>query len=150
MEETLDRELLRATRKKLPIGIIILDVDNFKRFNDTYGHAAGDAILQALGALLIGSVRREDIPTRYGGDEFVIVLPDASRAVTFQRAELICECAKRFHLPFEGQILEGITTSLGVAVFPEDGATRGTLLMVVDAALYQAKHEGRGRVVAAG
>jgi diguanylate cyclase (GGDEF)-like protein len=95
-------------------------------------------------------VRREDIPTRYGGDEFVIVLPDAPRAVTFERAERICECTKRFHIPFEGKILEGITTSPGVAVFPEDGGTRSALIMLVDAALYRAKDEGRGREIAAG
>jgi diguanylate cyclase (GGDEF)-like protein/PAS domain S-box-containing protein len=150
MEETLERELLRASRKKLSVGIIIMDVDDFKRFNDTYGHAAGDAILQELGSLLLGCVRREDIPTRLGGDEFVVVLPDASRAVTYKRAEIICDYVKQFRIPFGEQILEGITLSLGVAVFPEDGLTCAALLKIVDAALYRAKHEGRGRVVAAG
>ena len=89
MEETLERELLRASRKQLSLGIIMLDVDDFKRFNDTYGHAAGDAILRELGNLLLGHVRGEDIPCRYGGDEFIIVLPDASREVTRERAERI-------------------------------------------------------------
>ena len=89
MEETLERELLRASRKQLSLGIIMLDVDDFKRFNDTYGHAAGDAILRELGSLLLEHVRGEDIACRYGGDEFIIVLPDASREVTRKRAELI-------------------------------------------------------------
>ncbi|GEM_PF-1887002 len=150
MEETLERELLRAARKKLSVGIIMMDLDGFKLFNDTYGHAAGDAILQKMGALLLGCVRREDIPTRYGGDEFVIILPDASRMVTYKRAENIGDYVRQFHIPFEGHILDGITLSLGVAVFPEDGATNAALLKIVDAALYRAKHEGRGRVVAAG
>jgi diguanylate cyclase (GGDEF)-like protein/PAS domain S-box-containing protein len=149
MEETLERELTRASRKKYSVGVILMDVDDFKRFNDTCGHAAGDAILQELGAFLRGHIRRQDIPSRYGGDEFIIILPDASRPVTHKRAELICEHAKQFHLPIEGQILEGVSLSLGVAVFPEDGTTSAALLTAVDAALYRAKREGRGRVVAA-
>jgi len=149
MEETLERELLRASRKQLPLGIIMLDVDEFKRFNDTYGHVAGDAILRALGNLLVEHVRGEDIPCRYGGDEFIIVLPDASREVTFKRAELLCEYAKQIHLQFEGQTLEAVTLSLGVAVFPEDGSTSAEIYKAVDTALYRAKREGRGRVAAA-
>jgi diguanylate cyclase (GGDEF)-like protein/PAS domain S-box-containing protein len=149
MEETLERELLRATRKQLPLGIIMLDVDDFKRFNDTCGHAAGDAILRELGNLLLEHVRGEDIPCRYGGDEFIIVLPDASRQVTFERAELICEYARQLHIKFEGQTLEMVTFSLGVAIFPDHGSTSGTLLNAVDVALYRAKHEGRGRVAVA-
>jgi len=149
MEETLERELLRASRKQLSLGIIMLDVDDFKRFNDTCGHAAGDAILRELGNLLLKQVRGEDIPCRYGGDEFLIVLPDASRAVTFERAELICEYAEQFHLQFEGQTLEAVTLSLGVAVFPENGSTSAAILKAADDALYRAKREGRGRVVVA-
>jgi diguanylate cyclase (GGDEF)-like protein/PAS domain S-box-containing protein len=149
MEETLERELLRASRKQLSLGIIMLDVDHFKRFNDTWGHAAGDEILRELGGLLLRQVRGEDIACRYGGDEFIIVLPDASREVTRERAELICEHAKRFHLQFEGQSLAAVTLSLGVAVFPEHGATSTGILRAVDTALYRAKREGRGRVVVA-
>jgi diguanylate cyclase (GGDEF)-like protein/PAS domain S-box-containing protein len=148
MEETLERELLRALHKEYSVGVILMDVDNFKRFNDTCGHAAGDAILQGLANLLRGCVHREDIPTRYGGDEFILVLPDASRAVTRKRAEIICENAKQLLLHFKGQILEGVSLSFGVAVFPEDGATSAALLSAADAALYRAKREGRGRVAA--
>jgi diguanylate cyclase (GGDEF)-like protein len=150
MEATLERELLRAVRKRLSLGIIMLDVDHFKHFNDTWGHAAGDEILRELGGLLLRQVRGEDIACRYGGDEFIIVLPDASREVTRERAELVCEHAKQFHLQFEGQSLAAVTLSLGVAVFPEHGATSTGILRAVDAALYRAKHEGRGRVVVAG
>jgi len=150
MEETLERELLRAARKQLSLGMIMLDVDNLKRFNDTWGHAAGDEILRELGSLLFKQVRGEDIACRYGGDEFILILPDASRGVTCERAELICEYAKQFNLQFEGQSLAAVTLSLGVAVFPEHGATSTAILRAVDAALYRAKYEGRGRVVVAG
>ena len=149
MEETLKRELLRASRKQLSLGIIMLDVDGFKSFNDTYGHAAGDAVLRKLGNLLLGHVRGEDIACRYGGDEFIIVLPDTTRDVTCERAELICEYTKHFHLQYEGQTLQAVTLSLGVAVFPEDGSTSTAILRAVDTALYRAKHEGNGRVAVA-
>ena len=150
LEETLERELLRAARKQLSLGVIMLDVDNLKQFNDTWGHAAGDEILRELGGLLLRQVRGEDIACRYGGDEFILVLPDASQEVTRERAELICEYAKQSHLQFEGQSLAAVTLSLGVAVFPEHGATSTGILRAVDAALYRAKHAGRGRVVVAG
>ena len=149
MEETLERELLRAARKQLSLGIIMLDVDNLKQFNDTWGHAAGDEILRELGGLLLRQVRGEDIACRYGGDEFVLILPDASREVTRERAELVSEHAQQFHLQFEGQSLAAVTLSLGVAVFPAHGVTSTGLLRAVDAALYRAKHDGRGRVVVA-
>jgi diguanylate cyclase (GGDEF)-like protein/PAS domain S-box-containing protein len=143
MEETLERELLRATRKNLSLGIIMLDVDDFKHFNDTYGHAAGDEVLRKMGDLLLGHVRGEDIACRYGGDEFIIVLPDTARNITVGRAELICEYAKQLQVHYEGQNLERLTLSIGVAVFPEDGATCTAILKAVDAALYRAKRAGR-------
>ncbi len=150
MEETLERELLRAARKKLLLGVIMLDVDNFKQFNDTWGHAAGDEILRELGLFLLRQVRGEDIACRYGGDEFILILPDASQDVTRQRAQFICESARMFHLQFEGESLAAVTLSVGVAVFPEDGLTSTTILRAVDTALYRAKHNGRGRVEVAG
>lgn len=149
MEETLERELLRAARKELSLGIMMLDVDGFKRFNDTYGHAAGDAILRKLGNFLVEHFRGEDIASRYGGDEFIVVLPDASLEATLDRAERLCEQVRHFKVEFDGQTLDEITLSLGVAHFPVDGSTSAALLKAVDAALYRAKHAGRGRVVAA-
>jgi len=141
MEETLERELLRASRKELSLGVIMLDVDNFKRLNDTWGHAAGDAVLRELGRLLLGHVRGEDIPCRYGGDEFIIVLPDASRDMTRERAERLCEHARHLHIQFNGQRLPAVTLSFGVAVFPEDGATSDAVLRAADNALYRAKRQ---------
>jgi PAS domain S-box-containing protein len=93
MEETLRRELLRASRKQLSLGIIMLDVDNLKQLNDSWGHAAGDLLLRELSNMLFKHIRGEDIPCRYGGDEFILILPDASREATHTRAELICEYA---------------------------------------------------------
>ncbi len=149
MEETLERELLRAARRHLPLGMIMLDVDDFKRFNDTWGHPAGDEILRELGSLLLRQVRGEDIACRYGGDEFMLILPDASEEATRDRAEQICNHARQFHFQIDGQSLAAVTLSLGIAVFPEHGSTSATLLRTVDAALYRAKREGRGRVAAA-
>jgi diguanylate cyclase (GGDEF)-like protein/PAS domain S-box-containing protein len=144
MEETLERELRRAKRKQLSLGIIMIDVDGFKRFNDTFGHAAGDIVLQQLGAILLKLVRSEDVAARYGGDEFLIILPDASQEVTRERAELICKDVRNIH--FEDQEHEAFTLSLGVAVFPDDGSTSAALSKVADDALYRAKREGGGRV----
>lgn len=149
MEETLERELLRAMRKGASLGIIMLDVDGFKQFNDTYGHAAGDAILRELSAMLLKHIRREDILSRYGGDEFIIILPDASQEATRRRAELLRKHTESLNVKFEGQTLERITLSLGVATFPNDGTTNDALLRTVDIALYRAKYEGRNRVVTA-
>ncbi|MGZ6347602.1 MAG: GGDEF domain-containing protein [Anaerolineales bacterium] len=149
MEETLDRELLRAFRNHLPLGIIMLDVDDFKRFNDTCGHAAGDAILRELGSLVLKHVRGEDIPSRYGGDELIIVLPDSSREVALARAELLREQAQAFRVQCDGRIFPQVTISLGVAVYPENGSSRADILKAADDALYRAKHQGRSRVVMA-
>jgi diguanylate cyclase (GGDEF)-like protein/PAS domain S-box-containing protein len=146
MEETLERELLRASRKHLQLGIIMLDVDDLKYFNDTWGHAAGDEALRQLGSLLLNQVRGEDIACRYGGDEFTLILPDASPQVTLQRAEQIAKLARWSYLQFDGQNLSAVTLSVGVAVFPEHGETSTAILKAADMALYRAKHAGRNRV----
>jgi diguanylate cyclase (GGDEF)-like protein/PAS domain S-box-containing protein len=149
LEESLEREIMRVSRKQLPLGLIMLDVDNFKLFNDERGHAAGDAILQDLGNLLLKHVRGEDVACRYGGDEFIIVLPEASRDVTRERAELISEYARQFRFQFKGVSFDTVTLSLGVGVFPEDGKTSAEILKSVDSALYLAKRAGRSQVVLA-
>jgi diguanylate cyclase (GGDEF)-like protein/PAS domain S-box-containing protein len=149
MEATLERELLRASRKGLLLGVIMLDVDDFKQFNDTYGHAAGDAILSNLGNLLLEHVRGEDISCRYGGDEFILILPDASREVTTERAERLCKHVRHIRTQYEGQTLDAVSLSVGVAIFPEHGSTSVVLLKAADDALYRAKRLGRGRVVVA-
>lgn len=147
MEETLEREIVRASRKQIPLGVIMLDVDNFKRFNDTYGHAAGDAILRELGSLLLGHIREDDIACRYGSDEFIIVMPDASDEIAYERAKLLREKAHNFHIQIEGKTLklETIFLSFGVATFPMNGTTSATMLRAVDDELYRAKLERQQR-----
>ena len=144
LEETLEREIQRAERTQYPLGVIMMDIDHFKRINDTFGHPTGDIVLQELGKLLAGQIRQSDIACRYGGDEFVLILPDTSRDTTKKRAESIQDKAKALDLPVP------ITISLGMAIFPDDGTTSETILKSADAALYQAKREGRNRVITTG
>lgn len=153
LEESLDREVSRARRAGKPIGIIMIDVDHFKTFNDTFGHQAGDEILRSLGRYLQAHVRPEDIPTRYGGEEFALILPGASLDILRERAESL---RKGVHSIQETpgicatEIQKPITVSLGVAVFPEHGASGVGVLHAADEALYLAKNAGRDCVVVAG
>ncbi|MBI3360334.1 MAG: PAS domain S-box protein [Chloroflexi bacterium] len=147
LEETMLRETHRAERNGHPLGIIMLDLDHFKRFNDTFGHGAGDMLLREVGTLLQSHVRGEDIACRYGGEEFTLIMPEASMEVTRLRAERMREEAKRAQLQFHGQLLGAVTLSAGVAIFPEHGSTPEAVIRAADAALYRAKREGRDRVV---
>lgn len=146
MEESLTREIPRATRKNTPVGIIMLDIDHFRDFNDTYGHDAGDVVLREIGAQLQSQVRGEDITCRYGGEEFILILPEANREVTVQRAERIREIIKSIRVEYRRQPLGVISISLGVAIFPEHSTTVDGILKKADEALYHAKHNGRDRV----
>lgn len=151
LEETLEREVRRADRAKGHVGLMMCDLDHFKRFNDAHGHLAGDMLLRELGALLQASFRGEDIASRYGGEEFVITLPGADAAGTLSRAEALREAVKRLRVAPEGggQVLGPVSISIGAAVFPDQGRTGAALLQVADAALYQAKSAGRDSVVMA-
>ena len=149
LEETLARELSRAGRKQLPLGVIMLDIDHFKGYNDAHGHPAGDVLLQRVSGSMQRHIRAADILCRYGGEEFLAILPDAPRDVTRERAEAMLKDVKQLRIHFQNQILEAVTLSVGVAVFPTDGATEAAVLSAADAALYQAKREGRDRVVVA-
>jgi diguanylate cyclase (GGDEF)-like protein/PAS domain S-box-containing protein len=149
MEETLERELRRVTRLQRSLGIIMLDVDHFKRFNDTFGHDAGDALLRELSSFLKAHIRGEDVACRYGGEEFTLILPEASLEVTRDRAEHLRVDIQHLHVEHEGQPLGNVTLSFGVALFPAHGPTREAVLQAADAALYRAKREGRDRVIVA-
>ncbi len=150
LEETLERELHRATRGPYPLGIILLDLDHFNHFNDTFGHEAGDLVLRELGQLLTSHIRGSDIACRYGGEEFILILPEAPLETTRKRAETLRTTVKQLAVEQRGQPLGALSISLGVAIFPEHGANREMVLRAADQALHRAKHEGRDRVVVAG
>jgi diguanylate cyclase (GGDEF)-like protein len=147
MEETLERELRRAERKQLSLGIVMIDLDHFKSFNDNFGHEAGDLLLCEFSHYVQNHIRREDVPCRYGGEEFVLIIPESSLEATRRRGEQIRQAVKQLHVEHRGRALGQVTTSVGVAIFPNHGSTAKSLLRVADAALYRAKSEGRDRVV---
>jgi diguanylate cyclase (GGDEF)-like protein/PAS domain S-box-containing protein len=147
MEESLQREITRAARKQTSIGLIMGDIDHFKKFNDVYGHAAGDKIILQLGKLLKEKFRGSDIACRYGGEEFLIILPESSLKDTIKRADGLREDIKKMEIVFQDQILGTITMSMGVAAYPGNGIRMEELLRVADTALYKAKQEGRDRVI---
>lgn len=149
LEEALDREIRRAARAEAALGLIMVDLDHFKRFNDTYGHDAGDAVLREAAALLLKSVRAEDVVCRFGGEEFVVILPTANLDASRGRAERLRMGMREIAMMYQGKSLGQVTFSVGVAVFPENGLSPKELMVAADAALYEAKRGGRDRVVVA-
>jgi diguanylate cyclase (GGDEF)-like protein len=137
----------RALRGNLPVSLILLDLDHFKRFNDTFGHEAGDLVLREGAKILQSHMRGSDIASRIGGEEFVVIFPAMPCDTAHDRAELIRKELKALALQYRGQALGQVTISAGVAVFPADGADAEALLHAADQALYRAKAEGRDRVV---
>ena len=143
MEIALERELHRASRKRVTLALLMLDVDHFKSFNDTYGHEAGDVVLRAVGECLQQSVRSEDVVCRYGGEEFVIILPEISEAVALERANSIRRNVSSLHLKFKGEMLRPISMSIGLVMYPTPARNGADLLRMADRALYNAKRGGR-------
>ena len=148
MQISLERELARAARRKLTLAVYMLDLDHFKKFNDTYGHAAGDMALKTIAEIFRSSVRTEDVACRYGGEEFTIMLPDMTPEIALERAESIRRAVANLRLPFEGEILSGFSVSIGVAIYPTDAESADLLLSRADQSLYRAKRSGRNQVVA--
>ena len=146
LEETLDRELHRSRRLKAPLGVVMMDLDHFKDFNDTCGPAAGDALLIALAHTITGEISTEDIACRYGGEEFLLVMPGASLEHTREQAEHLRQAVKALEVKYQDRFLKAPTISLGVAIFPDHGTTSEELIDAADAALYRAKKAGRDRV----
>jgi diguanylate cyclase (GGDEF)-like protein len=149
MEIALERELRRAARHNKPVAILMLDIDHFKEFNDTYGHDAGDTVLRELGEALLQSVRNEDILCRYGGEEFVAIMPELSLDAAMERAESLRRMVSEMRVRIRGESLREITLSIGVAVYPQHAETLEEVLRAADRALYEAKHLGRNRAIPA-
>jgi len=149
LEETLSREVGRAERENYPVSIILIDLDGFKKVNDTHGHAAGDAVLHALGELMMRMVRRGDIPCRMGGEEFLIIMPNAPAEIGLRRAEELRLRFDQMGVQYDRHILKA-TFSAGVACFPEDAQNTEMLLRAADSAMYAAKERGRNCVARAG
>ena len=147
LTEMMEREIRRAVRAEQPLGVLILDLDHFKKFNDTYGHDAGDTVLRETASFLSKSIRVEDIVCRFGGEEFVVILPTADLAAAHARAERIRSKLHLLTVLHQGQSVGTITVSVGVAALPMHGTSPKELLDAADAALYRAKREGRDRVV---
>jgi diguanylate cyclase (GGDEF)-like protein/PAS domain S-box-containing protein len=146
MEESLEREFSRANRNKSTVAIVMMDLDHFKRFNDTFGHQAGDTLLRSFGDLLKRNTRGQDIVCRYGGEEFALVLTDSTLPGAVQRSEILRQQVKQMSVEYAGQLLGAVSISMGVALFPDHGITMGDVLRASDQALYSAKREGRDRV----
>jgi len=143
MQESLERELVQTHRTGNKVGIIMLDIDHFKNFNDTHGHAAGDTVLQNVSNFLQDTIRSFDIVCRYGGEEFIIILPDIEEDTLMQRAEEIRKGISRLEIQHRNKKLDNLTVSLGVSLSPKHGSSMDELINVADAALYKAKNSGR-------
>jgi diguanylate cyclase (GGDEF)-like protein len=155
MEESLERETRRAAREGKPLSVLMLDLDHFKPFNDAYGHGAGDELLRALGGFLRTHTRADDVACRYGGDEFTVILPNASVENATRRAEALrlgarnAQVLGRDRAAGSSATQEPVTISVGIAAYPEHGSTAEELLRAADAALFAAKRSGRDQIAMA-
>ena len=145
--ELLGRELLKSHRNRTPVAAILADIDHFKRFNDTWGHEAGDLVLKRVADVIREHVRGSDIGCRYGGEELAVILPETTLEVAVERAERIRRGIAAVRLDYGGRPLDAVTSSFGVAMFPQHAGDAEALLRVADEALYEAKKTGRNRVV---
>jgi diguanylate cyclase (GGDEF)-like protein len=146
LEETLERELARAAREDYSLCVIMIDLDHFKRVNDTHGHQAGDEVLKALALTLSEQCRRGDFACRFGGEEFVVVMPNINMDTAYERAENIRQSLNSLHVPY-GQYKLTITISMGIACYPINGETREAILRAADQAMYGAKEAGRDHIL---
>jgi diguanylate cyclase (GGDEF)-like protein len=147
LAEFLPRELIRTQRTGNSLAVLMIDLDHFKRINDTFGHDAGDLVLTHVARLLMAHIRGSDIACRYGGEEFVLVLPDTTLEGAHRRAEEIRAAVQGLNLRHQGKALDPVTVSIGLALYPEHAAGPDALIRIADEALYEAKAAGRNRVV---
>ena len=146
LQETGRREFQRAARNRQPVSMLSIDVDHFKTFNDNHGHDAGDTVLRAVGEALSSTFRGDDICCRFGGEEFVALLPGSPIDVAAERAEELRAKVEGLVIRYGDDNLPRITISVGVASFPSAGTGPMEVLKVADSALYRAKELGRNRV----
>ena len=149
LEESLERELQLAARKHQSLTVLFLDLDHFKTFNDTFGHEAGDSVLQSLAQVFCSFFRTTDICCRYGGEEFAIILPESSAGDAFIRAEALRDEVKKLRLQYMKRPLGPVSISVGVATFPDHATNSSQLLATADRCLYESKTRGRDRVTVA-
>ena len=150
MEDTLGRELQRAKRRSLPLAVVFLDLDHFKRFNDIHGHDAGDSVLRSMAGLFQQHFRGEDVVCRFGGEEFAIILPESSAENAAVRIEQLRQTTKNFKIFHKEQALDTVTFSIGIAAYPKNASSGEELLQIADACLYESKAKGRDCVTIAG
>jgi diguanylate cyclase (GGDEF)-like protein len=149
LDEMLERDLAKLKRDNKAAALMLLDVDHFKRFNDTHGHQAGDEALRRVATALASSVRASDVVCRYGGEEFLVFLPDCSIAEATAKAEAIRAAVAGTSMSIGERVIPNVTISIGLAMFPDHAATRAQIISAADAALYRAKGAGRNRVITA-
>ncbi len=151
IQEMLPREIQRSLRNQNPsLAVLMMDIDHFKKINDTYSHAAGDRVLIEVAHLLSINTRREDLVSRHGGEEFLVVMPNIDAKFAVERADRIRIAVKSLKLDHNGIRLPPVTISIGIAMLPEHGVLDEQLLHYADQALYAAKAAGRDRVILAG
>ncbi|MEH6459407.1 diguanylate cyclase [Chitinimonas sp. JJ19] len=150
LDETLQRELIRANRLGTPLSVVMLDVDHFKRFNDTHGHEAGDLVLRHIAQFMQKSLRGSDLACRFGGEEFTLIMPETTPENAQAKCEELREQVSLLTIRLGGKPLPAVTISMGIASTPQHGERAEELIQAADAALYQAKHHGRNRVEVAG
>ncbi len=143
LEESLNREFHRANRTGRNVSMVMLDLDHFKRFNDTYGHQVGDILLREVAGVIKSRVRAGDLACRYGGEEFSLILAEVDTEGAYKCVESIREAIKHLSLHHRGQILSVITVSAGIATYPAHGDNSEDLIHAADEALYRAKKAGR-------
>jgi diguanylate cyclase (GGDEF)-like protein len=149
LDEALERDLVKLKRDNKAAALLLLDVDHFKRFNDSHGHQAGDEALRRVATALSASVRASDVVCRYGGEEFLVFLPDCNIAEAKTKAEAIRATVAGTSMTMGERVIPSVTISIGLAMFPEHAPTRAQIIQVADAALYRAKGAGRNRVITA-
>ena len=146
-QKRLEEEVNRAYRYGSTLSLLMMDIDNFKKFNDTFGHQAGDTVLKTIGTIILQEIRRSDFAARYGGEEISIILPETSSAETFAFSDRLREIIHNLPITILKKEVVCVSVSIGIASFPEDAANRRDLIDAADKALYFAKDKGRNKTI---